>query len=401
MAKAIATCTCERCGATFEKQTFKRNRREADSWAEWAEQTFTLCPDCEQREREDKAAELAKKAKEGGMATLSGTPKQLVWAEQVRDQLIREMDNEWNMLRERLDRVEKADGADSDSANALRNDIKIYDATRTYILCNISSASWWIDQRSESAGYMIIQVYKNHKNEIDMQFGSEPHEETGEVLTPDNPAHGTADIKIVGQRVRAIYPKDETFRRIVKDMGFKFDSSMSRWSLSCNQFTGDAADRAAELANTLLRSGFSVTLDDPDVREMAVNATFTPRVTRWIARLTTGKYAGWLKISLPKNFGAERDHLYNEARKLRGSEYYDGGVVVPVSSHELVEDFARVNGYKLSNGALEAISSYEDARMRVKPAEPVKQTQPDVLGDILKSDSAVLPDLVDDDAVDH
>ena len=46
MAKATALCTCKKCGATFERSTKKRNRKEADSWKEWAEANIDLCTAC-------------------------------------------------------------------------------------------------------------------------------------------------------------------------------------------------------------------------------------------------------------------------------------------------------------------------------------------------------------------
>lgn len=401
MAKAHANCTCSICGAKFEKTTTKYNRREADRWEEWAEQTFTLCPACEQKEREAKAAELAKKAAEEGMATLVGTPKQITWAEQLREKYIQRMDEEWNEMREELARTEESGHGDSKHANILRNDIKRFDATRTYILRNVSSASWWIDKRGTFAKYVLGEFYKSHQAEIDTQDEPEVQEESAEILTTETPDHGTATIKIIGQHVQASYPKDETFRQIVKDMGFRFDSDDIVWVLRCDQFTGGAKDRAAELANELLRAGFSVVLDDPEAREMAVAATFEPRTKLWVSILTSGKFGGWLKIALPKERDQERDRLYSETRKLRGAKYDNGYMVIPVSSHDLVEDFAQVNGYKLSEGALEAISRYEAERLGVTPATPTEAERPDVLGDILKSDNAILPDLVDDDEADH
>ena len=44
MVRAVATCTCKTCGNQFEKITFKQNRRLADSWVEWAEETLDECP---------------------------------------------------------------------------------------------------------------------------------------------------------------------------------------------------------------------------------------------------------------------------------------------------------------------------------------------------------------------
>ena len=55
MAKATAICTCKECGKEFTKEATKRNRKEADSWEEWAEANFDLCPQCwgkQQREKE-------------------------------------------------------------------------------------------------------------------------------------------------------------------------------------------------------------------------------------------------------------------------------------------------------------------------------------------------------------
>lgn len=46
MAKGTATCKCEKCGKTFQKSKVCFNRREADSWEEWAEEYYTICPDC-------------------------------------------------------------------------------------------------------------------------------------------------------------------------------------------------------------------------------------------------------------------------------------------------------------------------------------------------------------------
>lgn len=49
MARATVICTCTKCGASFEKTTIKHNRREANSWENWAEDHFKLCPDCERQ----------------------------------------------------------------------------------------------------------------------------------------------------------------------------------------------------------------------------------------------------------------------------------------------------------------------------------------------------------------
>jgi len=69
MARAIARCTCEKCGAEFEKIKHNlRNRKEANNWEEWAEWHYTTCDDCR---RQEKAEEQAKKAEENGLERIT------------------------------------------------------------------------------------------------------------------------------------------------------------------------------------------------------------------------------------------------------------------------------------------------------------------------------------------
>ena len=94
MAKATATCTCAKCGATFEVTGVKSNRREADNWKAWAEAHFDECPDCfksrKQQEREAANAAAAEKARGAGFPDLTGSPKQITWATKIRQDFIDE-----------------------------------------------------------------------------------------------------------------------------------------------------------------------------------------------------------------------------------------------------------------------------------------------------------------------
>lgn len=114
MARAIANCTCRKCGKKFEKIASKNSRDEANRWTEWAEANITLCYDCYKAE----SYEQAKGDME--LPELEGSPKQIAWAEDIRDKFIENTANRKN---------------------------KLYNATRAYIVRNINSAKWWIDHR--------------------------------------------------------------------------------------------------------------------------------------------------------------------------------------------------------------------------------------------------------------
>ena len=146
MAKATAICTCRKCGAKFEKYTTKATRREADSWVEWAERTFSLCPDCE---REERAAQLQEKSAEAGLPELQGSVKQIVWAESLRSEYIT---NGENMMK-----VYEAKG---DTKNA-----EIFERVRDYTLKTKTDAGWWIDRRGLFK-QTVVEVYKKIKDTV-------------------------------------------------------------------------------------------------------------------------------------------------------------------------------------------------------------------------------------------
>ena len=82
MARAIANCTCSVCGAKFERVEFKNNRAQADAWKEWAEEHFTICPECYQKQQMAKAEALAA---ELGLPQIAGkSEKQIAYAASLR-----------------------------------------------------------------------------------------------------------------------------------------------------------------------------------------------------------------------------------------------------------------------------------------------------------------------------
>lgn len=89
MAKAKATCTCKTCGATFTRETIKRNRSEADSWEAWAAENIDTCPSCYRAEKKQKEAERVA-ARSQQLPQLQGSEKQVAWANTIRDKIISE-----------------------------------------------------------------------------------------------------------------------------------------------------------------------------------------------------------------------------------------------------------------------------------------------------------------------
>ena len=79
MAMARVTIKCSRCGKEFEVKKQCRNRRDADSFEEWAEWHIDTCRDCERELEYQRAAEKTK-----SLPALEGSEKQVRWATCIR-----------------------------------------------------------------------------------------------------------------------------------------------------------------------------------------------------------------------------------------------------------------------------------------------------------------------------
>lgn len=158
MAIASAKCTCKKCGDYFWKETRKMNCREATSWEEWARKNFDICPQCEYEARAAKAAELAQKAAAEGLPQLQGSQKQVVWAEQIRAELL---EDARNCLLKNREYIEKHE-SDVTKREEKLHIIDIYEEILGQIQRK-SYAAWWIDNRYHSGPHLMQQMYREQR----------------------------------------------------------------------------------------------------------------------------------------------------------------------------------------------------------------------------------------------
>lgn len=147
MAKATITYTCKVCGKQTTESVTKYNRREADSWEAWAAAHIDTCPDCrraaQKADRETKISAAFTEfcgRSDVKLVELSGSPKQIAWAETIRRDCIALSVIEWDDLI----------------------------PTETIMCINSKpAASWWIDHRGMSATEMLNTIAGEY-------FGEQP-----------------------------------------------------------------------------------------------------------------------------------------------------------------------------------------------------------------------------------
>lgn len=153
------------------------------------------------------------------------------------------------------------------------------------------------------------------------------------------------EITTSGQAVEVILPeKIESFRLMVKQAGFIW--SNKRW-FSAVDITG----KAEFVASKALQMGIRVIA--PDAVREAVKAGNI--YERWVYR--GGKHF-WLRWW--------DGDWYKKCRELPGSRWKKPFVSVPIIYRDEIADFAKINGFGLSPGAIEEINKTVETEV-IKP----------------------------------
>jgi len=331
-----------------------------------------LCPECYeaklQADREAANAEAAEKAKEMELPELTGTEKQVAWANTIRVKMIEEA--------QKLELKGTAKPMFYKALDALMHKTK---------------ASWFIDNRDKYIGDILVGIVKDLLVEDKEKFEQEVLAES--TVYPENCQYtAPAEITVKDDEISVVFEKNDTFREIVKGLGYKWDG---KWVRKITDTSGPVADRAAELGNRLLNAGFPISILDEDSRRKAIEADYEPEHDRWIMLQTGGDYIGWLAII----WNERDDRLYQAARKLPRSHWHKGSVVVKSEYYQEVEEFAQLFGFKFSKAALQKIEEAKAIRQSAKvvaPAEPNKVEYKDGLKGILESSNDILDDLRDE-----
>lgn len=360
-----------------------------------------LCEDCfkEQLEKEKQEAnkEALKAAKEMNLIELVGTEKQVAWANTLRNKRIEEISD----LRERIINKDSIaikytfknlaiskEGCNTE--DEIINKIHMYlDKAEEYILAN-EKASYWIDNRMNEL-YDIFEkiASKININELEVAIEEEIISET--TVAPDNPKHnGIVEFIVTENKINLKYEKNETFISVVKDLGYRWNNGY--WTRTLKETTGNYIDRAAEIGNKLLNEGFSISIQDEDIRNKAINGYFEKECTRWIYRRL-----GETKLAI--TWKGMNDTLYKVSKKLPGARWQQSSMLVDVAHYSLVEEFAEMYGFQFTKLAVELIERYKEDIKKVRRVNPIKvkeKAYKNGLEDILNSSREVITDLMEE-----
>lgn len=252
---------------------------------EWKkEREFSgLCPECykkkleAQRKAENEASE--KISKEMELPELSGSPKQVAWANTLRVKFLESFSDLINQTR---NSKEKSFQFSSDGKRTI---VSLSEAeTMEDLFISKADARFWIDRRNYTIVSFVKEAYgelQEKENPIPEDVAEEMmQEEAALTVEPETKVkEGIVNISIEEGYIKAKYIKDDDFREIVKSLGYSWEGV---WCKKITEYSGSERDRIAELGNKLLANGFSVHFPKTDSRDMAISGEFTPECTKWV-----------------------------------------------------------------------------------------------------------------------
>lgn len=175
MPTAEAICTCKICGKTFVKTTVKNSNREARYWERIQVLTSTVCPDCERKQREEATQKAAAQAKESGWPELTGTPKQVAWAERIRVEFAQQIDERIEIREQNIQEINEGIKKRLAEGRPIDNSIEHRDRHTTRIaelhefkdeiLAEKSGASWWIDFGRDDPEDLMLRMNQRQMRE--------------------------------------------------------------------------------------------------------------------------------------------------------------------------------------------------------------------------------------------
>lgn len=372
MAWYYGTYSCGHEGRTNVIGPEKDRQRKAD-WEFEKE-----CPECREASRKEaierENEEALKASIEMELPELTGTEKQVAWANTIRKRFI----DQYEQVIEKAEQI-KLESPKSKVANTIDEFQKVFD----YVLNNKVKASYWIDNRFEKINTLL---QSERENVPDNNNDDRDILEESTVYPENKKTDAVVKIKLKHDSIVTEFEKNNDFITVVKGLGYKWDGD--NWVKNITETTGSAEERAAELGNKLLNAGFPIAITDDDVRNNAINGNFEPECTNWIIERNGKLVIKWKGYS---------DKLYSKAKSLPGAKWNEG-MVINVAHYMELEEFAELYGFKFTKSARALIDKHIAKMNELDPVSPAKIEEPDKkdgLQSILESSDDILDDLKD------
>ena len=357
------------CGHTETKELYGKTSERENKIA-WLEKQ--VCSECYKKELHEQE-EI--RANDLHLPNLTGSQKQIEWANKIRDGFFKD----WENLRKKY--------GESDDERS----VQFFEWVKSQ-----KESRFWIDNRGKTI-YQIAKEWNDNHNKIEAQESSKELEKAAKeeaTVYPENEAtKDIAEISYTEKLVEIKSPKNEIIIDTVRSAGYKWDRDKTRWCLKITVTRGHAEDRAAEIGNLLLNEGVPICIYDEEIRGKAIRGDFEPQKYQWILKYGDEEVEVFWR--------GRENSLYDEAKRLPHAKYREGVMRIPSRYFEEIREFARIYDLGISKNAEELLAKEEKAykeKIVIAPKKPTNIIErEDQLKEILQSSRDILEDLRDED----
>lgn len=158
--------------------------------------------------------------------------------------------------------------------------------------------------------------------------------------------------------------RNNAFRQAVKSLGLRWSEADWLWRRKISSLAGSPADRAAELAASLINAGITCEVS-PDIGNLVQTAGWQPEQKRWVRASPQGLHISWR---------GDDENLYRRALTLPEArwDHETKSILVPALYADEVAGFADEHEFALSDGAKSALALARHSYARlILPAAPL------------------------------
>ena len=283
---------CPECGVEYRVQLYGKTRDREWKFSSWD----WTCESCKEKARAEAAREAAEENREQGLPSLTGSEKQIAWAEQIRAAKLEQADK-WLS-----EKVEKHARVLARQFRFPSEDVFVTEIRQaTSDMAGQDSAKWWIDRRFELGENILLDAAKSRvKAAESLEHTPEAKAvEAESTIRPETAKTETvAKIEIIEDHVVVRFPeKRQDFWEVIKpQLRFTWFAERSAWTHRPSS-VNTAHAKAVETAAVLLANGFVVCVPDEAIRADVVAGKAVRENTRKVEVIQGGDHKGWFAIS--------------------------------------------------------------------------------------------------------
>ena len=235
-----------------------------------------LCPECQAKQDEKDFEEVRKSWEEKGLPALTGTTKQILWADQIRNAAIEEAYKALEMLKRMIEK--RPDRVRPDATEYVAN----FEKVKQFDLNEHKKASFWIES-GMGMGHRMEKIWNERRLEV-LPVGKQ---EDKRIAEPEKKkTESVAEISVIVNEngvslLKVDSPKDNIIIDTVKGADFYWSSKRSAWSDRIDEKYASPEDAQAYIAAKLLDAGVAVKATESVILK-AVSGDYQPKMLRFV-----------------------------------------------------------------------------------------------------------------------